>query len=272
MMRITTTGIGEPHLIFVHGFACDGTDWRAQRESLEKRTTVIVCELPGHGSSPGTAAECTIEAYGAAVADIARELPSRSAILVGHSMGCRVVLEANRLQSDSVSGLVVVDGSRMGSGDPTAAEQAMADELAGDGYRNFVRKFFESMFFPSSNPALARAIIERGLRFPTGLGRTLMTDLAGWDAREMESALDSVDVPLLAIQSTTLDTARRRVSLEPGLSSPWLELVSAHVPSASIEMLHGYSHFPQIELAEQVTALIASCAWPASHRYIGGRT
>ena len=106
----------------------------------------------------------------------------------------------------------------------------MADELAGDGYRNFVRKFFESMFFPSSNPALARAIIERGLRFPTGLGRTLMTDLAGWDAREMESALDSVDVPLLAIQSTTLDTARRRVSLEPGLSSPWLELVSAHVP------------------------------------------
>ena len=103
--------------------------------------------------------------------------------------------EANRLQSDSVSGLVVVDGSRMGSGDPTAAEQAMADELAGDGYRDFIRKFFESMFFPSSNPALAKAIIERGLRFPTGLGRTLMTDLAGWDAREMESALDSVDVP-----------------------------------------------------------------------------
>ena len=93
-----------------------------------------------------------------------------------------------------------------------------------------------------------------------------MPDLAGWDAREMESALDSVDVPLLAIQSTTLDTARQRVSLEPGLSSPWLDLVSAHVPSASIEMLHGYSHFPQIELADEVTALIADRAWPASHR------
>jgi hypothetical protein len=170
-----------------------------------------------------------------------------------------------------VAGLVLVDGSRISSGDPIAAEQAMADELAGDGYRRFVRQFFESMFFPSSNPALAMAIVERALRFPTGLGRTLMTDLAGWDAREMESALDSVHVPLLAIQSTTLDTARQRVSLEPGLSSPWLELVSAHVPQASIEMLHGYSHFPQIELADEVTALIADCAWPASHRYVRGR-
>jgi pimeloyl-ACP methyl ester carboxylesterase len=270
-MRTTMTGIGDPPLIFVHGFACDGTDWQAQRESLEKKTTVIVCELPGHGFSPGTSAECTIEAYGAAVAKTLRELPSRPAILVGHSMGCRVVLEANRVQSDAVAGLVLVDGSRISSGDPIAAEQAMADELAGDGYRRFVRQFFESMFFPSSNPALAMAIVERALRFPTGLGRTLMTDLAGWDAREMESALDSVHVPLLAIQSTTLDTARQRVSLEPGLSSPWLELVSAHVPQASIEMLHGYSHFPQIELADEVTALIADCAWPASHRYVRGR-
>ena len=181
---------------------------------------------------PGHPGRMHHQAYGAAVAEIVRELPSRSAILVGHSMGCRVVLEANRVQSEAVSGLVLVDGSRIGSGDPVAAEQAMADELAGDGYRRFVRDFFESMFFPSSNPALARSIVERALRFPTGLGRTLMTDLAGWDAREMESALDSVDVPVLAIQSTTLDTARRRVSLEPGLNSPWLELVSAHVPSA----------------------------------------
>jgi pimeloyl-ACP methyl ester carboxylesterase len=87
-----------------------------------------------------------------------------------------------------------------------------------------------------------------------------MADLAGWDAREVESALDSVRVPLLAIQSTTLDTARERVSLEPGLSSPWLELVRAHVPQATIEMLSGSSHFPQIERADEITALIADFA------------
>ena len=259
-MRMTRAGTGGPPLVFVHGFACDGTDWQAQVDSLETRTTVVVCELPGHGSSPGTPAECTIEAYGVAVARALTKLELRSAILVGHSMGCRVVLEASRVQPDAVSGLVLVDGSRIGEGDPMAAARAMADELAGDGYPRFVRQFFESMFVPSSDPALARAIIDRALHLPAAVGRTLMTDLAGWDAREVESALDSVRVPLLAIQSTTLDTARERVSLEPGLSSPWLELVRAHVPQATIKMLSGSSHFPQIERADEITALIADFA------------
>ncbi|MEI6252125.1 MAG: alpha/beta fold hydrolase [Mycobacteriaceae bacterium] len=130
---MTKAGTGDPPLVFVHGFACDGTDWQAQVDALATRTTVVVCELPGHGSSPGTPAECTIEAYGIAVARALMELELRPAILVGHSMGCRVVLEASRVQPYAVSGLVLVDGSRIGEGDPIAAQRAMAGELAGDG-------------------------------------------------------------------------------------------------------------------------------------------
>ncbi|HYO03436.1 MAG TPA: alpha/beta fold hydrolase [Mycobacterium sp.] len=256
-MRMTRAGTGGPPLVFVHGLACDRTDWRAQVDSLATRTTVVTCDLPGHGSSAGAPADCTIEAYGAAVARVPTELGLSPAILVGHSMGCRVVLAASRVQPDAVSGLVLVDGSRIGDGDPVAAERAMADELAGDGYLRFMRQFFVSMFVPSSDPALAKAIVDRALRFPAAVGMPLLTDLAGWDACEVESALDAVRVPLLAIQSTTMDSARERVSLRPGQRSSWLDLVRAHVPQAAIEMLPGTSHFPQIELADEVTALIA---------------
>jgi len=256
-MRITRAGTGGPPLVFVHGLACDGTDWHAQVDSLATRTTVVTCDLPGHGSSPGVPADCTIEAYGAAVARVPTELGLSPSILVGHSMGCRVVLAASRAQPDAISGLVLIDGSRVSEGDPVAAERAMADELIGDGYLRFMRRFFESMFFPSSDPALARAIVDRALRLPTTVGRPLLTDLAGWDACEVESALDAVRVPLLAIQSTTMDTARERVSLRPGQDSPWLNLVRARVPQATIEMLPGTSHFPQIELGDEVAALIA---------------
>jgi len=215
--------------------------------------------------TPGTPADCTIEAYGAGLARALTELELAPTILVGHSMGCRVALEASRVVPEAVSGLVLVDGSRIGEGDPTAAERAMANELAGDGYPRFVRRFFEAMFVPSSDPALTRTIVDRALRLPAALGRTLMTDLAGWDAREMESALDSVRVPLLAIQSTTLDAARERVSLEQGQSSSWLDLVRGHVPQATITMLPGAGHYPQIELADEVTALIADFAATTSH-------
>lgn len=259
-MRIIKTGAGHPPLVFVHGLACDGTDWRAQVDAFTPRTTVVVCELPGHGSSPGVPAECTIEAYGAGVARALRELELPPAILVGHSMGCRVILEANRIQPDAVSGLVLVDGSRIGAGDPQAAERAMADELAGDGYPRFMRQFFESMFFPSSDPALAKAIVDRALRLPAAVGRPLITNLAGWDAGQVENALDAVNVPLLAIQSTTMDATRARVSLSPGQSSGWIDLVRAHVPQAAVAILPGSDHYPQIDLAHEVTTLIAGFA------------
>lgn len=247
-------------LVFVHGFACDRTDWRAQVDSLAARTTVVDWELPGHGSTPGTPANCTIEAYGAGLARALTERELPPAILVGHSMGCRVVLEANRCQPGVVSGLVLVDGSRIAQGDPLAARRAMADQLEGDGYRRFMREFFGSMFFPPSDPALATAICDRAMRLPAEVGRALMTDLAGWDAGEVESALDAVAVPVLAVQSTTMDTALRRVPLATGQGSPWLDLIRAHVPGAAVAVLPGPGHFPQIESADEVTALIAGFA------------
>lgn len=258
---VTDRAVTEPPLVFVHGFACDRTDWRAQVDSLGSRTTVVEYELPGHGSSPGAPAECTIEAYGAGLGRTLRELELPPAILVGHSMGCRVVLEANRFQPEAVAGLVLVDGSRIAHGDPVAARRTMADELDGDGYRRFVREFFESMFFASSDPAVARAICDRAMRLPAEVGRTLMTDLAGWDAGEVEGALGMVAVPLLAIQSTTMDAALKRVSLTPGGSSPWVDLIRTQVPGAAVAILSGTGHFPQIELADEVTALIAGFAF-----------
>ena len=218
-MYVTRAGSGNPPLFFVHGLACDATDWRAQLDAFSPRTTVAACDLPGHGASPAVPADCTIEAYGRAVADALTELRLPPAILVGHSMGCRVVLAANRARPDAVAGLVLVDGSRIGAGDPEAAGQAMADEVAGDGYPRFMRQFFESMFVPSSDPVLAQAIIDRALRMPAGLGRPLLRDLAGWDAGQVEDALDAVGVPVLAIQSTTMDTARER-----GLAHNGIEL------------------------------------------------
>ena len=255
-MRITLTGAGSPPLFFVHGFACDGTDWHAQAEVFAATNTVVTCDLPGHGQSPATA-PCTIAAFAVAVVGALAELALPPAILIGHSLGCRVVLEAARLRPEAVAGLVLVDGSRIGEGDPVAAVQAMADELSGAGYRRFVRQFFGSMFVPSSDPALANAITERALRLSPTVGRTLMADLAGWDAGDVVSALAAVRVPLLAIQSTTMNTARERVSLAPGRNSPWLDLIRAHVSTASVAELVGAGHFPQIERADDVTELIA---------------
>ena len=100
----------------------------------------------------------------------------------------------------------------------------------------------------------------RALDMPANTGAALFTRLVGWDAAQMAEALDEVRVPLLVIQSTTLNTERLRVSLDAGRSSPWLDLARDRVPGARVEVLPGIGHFPHLEAPDDVSSLIAGFA------------
>jgi pimeloyl-ACP methyl ester carboxylesterase len=255
-MHVNVAGTGQPAVVFVHGFACDSTDWTAQLDSLAARMTVVSCDLGSHGLSPGQEQDASIGAYGSAVARLLDELGLSAVLLVGHSMGCRVVLECARAASERVVGIVLLDGSRIGVGDPTAAAQAMAARLEGAGYESFVREFFAAMFVPSSEPRLQSEILERALRLPPNVGRRLLVDIVRWDAGEMDGALSRVSVPLLTIQTTTLNASRERVSLAAESESAWLDLVRRHQPGVEIATLVGAGHFPHVENAEEVAELL----------------
>ena len=169
-MRFTTTGIGDPPLIFVHGFACDGTDWQAQCESLDKRTTVSrVGTARAQVPSPGTPAECSIEAYGAAVAKIPRGNCRRgrqySWATAWDAVWCSRPIECSPTPCPAWYSSTAAESAAVIPSRPSKLWPMNSQETVTS---IWVRDFFESMFFPSSNPALAKAIIERALRFPRG--------------------------------------------------------------------------------------------------------
>jgi pimeloyl-ACP methyl ester carboxylesterase len=249
-------GEGRPALVFVHGFACTHEDWRAQVECFRARRCVVTCDLRGHGASSGTPEQCDIATYGADVAALLQALQLPPAILIGHSMGCRVVLQAYLEAPQRVAGLVLVDGSHLGSGDPQAAEQGMRQHIQTVGYRTMLRALFGDMFLEHSDPALKARLVERALALPEAIGAALFPRLLRWDAQHMEQALSRVAVPLLVVQSTYLAAARRRIALQPGASTPWLELVRQCVPTAQIEIIGGVGHFTMLEAAEAVNRLL----------------
>lgn len=257
-----------PAIVFVHGFACSHADWNAQFAHFRSRNEIIAVDLRGHGATPGTPDECSIETFGADVAALLDELKLERAVLVGHSMGCRVVLEAYRRAPKRIAGLVLVDGSRTGTSDRAAAEEGGRAAYAATGYMAFARKFFADMFVTDSDPALKARAIDQALRLPEAIGKALFPRIAGWDAAEMDAALDAVRVPLLVIQSTYLNRARVRVALKPGeTTTPWIDLLRARVPGARIEVITGVGHFPQLEAADRVNALLEDfCAGLAPAR------
>ena len=189
-MHHVRAGRGAPPLVFVHGFACSHEDWTFQLEELQASNQVVACDLRGHGATPGRPHECSIEHYGGDVAALLANLELSKPILVGHSMGCRVVLEAARLDPPRVAGIVLVDGSRLGSGSPDTAERAMRGSIDAAGYRAFAETLFRQMFLAPS--AQAEAIVQRALRLPAEIGSVLLPRMARWDAAQVEAALGAV--------------------------------------------------------------------------------
>src|SRR5512142_756788 len=132
-------GHGQPPIVFVHGFACSHTDWDAQVAHLAPYHQTLAVDLRGHGASPGSADECSIERYGADVAEVMHYLDLPPAVLVGHSMGCRVAIEAALQAPHRAAGLVLIDGSQFVLAMQTTLWQTFDTS---DGYSSLIARWF----------------------------------------------------------------------------------------------------------------------------------
>ena len=251
-MHFIRAGQGAPPILFVHGFACSHEDWRFQTRYFEKTQEVVACDLRGHGQTPGRPQECSIEHYGGDVAALIMNLELEKTILVGHSMGCRVVLEAARLVPKRVSALVLVDGSRNATGDPDAAEKAARATVEKMGYAKFAEALFRQMFFKPS--AQAEAIVERAVKSSAEFGPELWPRITRWDAGSMDAAFAAIKAPVLAIQSTTRNAQLQRAPLKPGDTSPWLDYLKSK--GARVEIIPDTGHFTMLEQPQRVNELI----------------
>lgn len=252
-MHFVRSGSGSPALVFVHGFACTHEDWRHQVEPFERTNEVVACDLRGHGKTPGRPQECSIEHYGGDVAALVNNLELERVVLVGHSMGCRVVLEAARLISDKIAGIVLVDGSLNATSDPQGAEVAARATVEKLGYPKFAEALFRQMFFKPSPEA--EAIVARAVKSSAEFGPHLWPRITRWDAGSMDVAFAALRAPVLAIQSTTRNAQLQRAPLKPGDTSPWIDYLRSR--GARVEIVRDTGHFTQLEAPAAVNRLIA---------------
>lgn len=105
----TDHGSGEPALVFVHGWSCDKSYWKNQVPAFSDNYRVITIDYGGHGQSGTQREKFTIESFGSDVVAVLEKLQPNEVILIGHSMGGQVILEAASQIPEKVGALIGVD-------------------------------------------------------------------------------------------------------------------------------------------------------------------
>jgi pimeloyl-ACP methyl ester carboxylesterase len=193
-------GTGETALVFIHGWSCDSNYWREQIPAFRGKYTLITVDLAGHGGTDANRADWTIAAFGQDVATALSAVPNRQIILVGHSMGGPVALEAARLLKGRVVGIIGVDTFKsIGAPKPT---QAQVDAIIKPFEADFIGQtralVADHLFVKGEHAQLAQKIAyDMSLSAP----RVAVPALRAVLQYDFTDALKDISVPIVAINS-----------------------------------------------------------------------
>lgn len=108
MFFCDSEGSGIP-LLFLHGTGCDSTDWDIVISELPKEQRYLTLDFRGHGRSTAPLEPFTIDCLADDVLNLIYALDVQEVVLVGHSLGGMVAMEAARRDA-RVTALVLLEG------------------------------------------------------------------------------------------------------------------------------------------------------------------
>ncbi|MFK4467822.1 amino acid adenylation domain-containing protein [Bacillus sp. RC252] len=103
------SGRGSKAIVLVHGLGCNSSFWAEQVDYFSNHYCVVNIDLAGHGDSGSNREHWTIEAYANDVASVVNALGLTHVIMIGHSLGGPIIVEAEYLLNAHVIGLIAVD-------------------------------------------------------------------------------------------------------------------------------------------------------------------
>jgi pimeloyl-ACP methyl ester carboxylesterase len=119
-----------PAAVFIHGAQNDHSVWALQSRYLAHHGFgVLAVDLPGHGRSSGPAL-ASVEEMADWLLAVLDAAGVASALLVGHSMGSLIALEASRRAPDRVTGLALLGTTYPMKVSDALLETSMNDEQA----------------------------------------------------------------------------------------------------------------------------------------------
>jgi pimeloyl-ACP methyl ester carboxylesterase len=234
-------GKGEPALVLVHCWGCNRGFWKDTTALLKgEPRAVLSLDLPGHGESGANRTAWTIEAFGEDVAAVVRKAGFKRVILVGHSMGGDVVVEAARKLKKETAGVILVD-TLLDVDDRTPPEEtARRLALFKSDFKGTVETTSRQFLFrPQTKPELVASVTKTIGDMDPAVATACLESAWTYDPRP---ALKEISVPIRAINGDLFPTN--------------IPAFRKYASKYSVTILPGTSHYPMLEVPETFTSLL----------------
>lgn len=236
----TSRGESGSAIVLIHCGFCDSTFWDSTVRSLLKKYRVVTLDLAGHGRSGQQRLSWTVTAFGEDVRAVAEALDLRDVVLIGHSVGGPVALEAARLMPQRVRGIIAVD--TLHDAEAPWNEEAWRErtEAFAADFAATCRSEAGRMFPEGTDRQLIHSVSDRMCDMPPALGVAL---LGAFNRYDMAAAFGEAGVPIRAINGDLYPTnveGNRRLS-----------------PGYRAVILTETGHFPMLERPQEFNQQLA---------------
>jgi pimeloyl-ACP methyl ester carboxylesterase len=191
-------GKGDTALIFLHGWCGDRAYWKNQADAFAGDYCVVTLDQAGHGESGKDRKQFTTASLAGDVEAVAKALGLKRVILIGHSMGGPVSLQAAKRMPGTVVAVIGVD--TLQNADVKANEEARKGFIAmfEKDFKGTMRAGLGGLLHEKTDAVLAKWLVSRADAQDEKMAVALMRDLSGLDTKVL---LKEAKVPVRCINS-----------------------------------------------------------------------
>ena len=200
-------GEGDLRILFLHGWTCRRAYWRPQLEYFSRFGRIAAPDLPGHGdSAAGGREKWSVAALGKDAAACARGLDGSRVILVGHSMGGAVALEAARLLEDRALAVILADTFVLDYGGLDAATQQQIAQSFENDFAGAMTALVEQTSTAATPEPLKNRLVREMSAADPDWALPLWRDLLAWSP---SAAFAELGIPIYAINGALIPESAR---------------------------------------------------------------
>lgn len=235
-------------LLFIHGLGGNENYFLPQIKGLVSDFNIVSYELPGHGRQSHLPKEhCSFRFASEEIVQKVRRGALEGAILVGHSIGGLVALEAIASHPFDFSGALLIDSTFLVPEDQRVGLKGFDDLHRSPDYRELLASFARDLLTnDSTEPELRKLLIQDFSSLSPVLWQAYWQEMTNFDAEDKLRKIEKCLMYLHSIAPTDTD------------------LLKSIVPKATIVEFPRSGHFIQLEFPDEVNCLIREFAKQAN--------